>query len=75
MKKKEEILTMMDKDVEKLLTQTNQLESFQKGEICCSICHRQISIDNIGALLPIQGSDGNIKLEFICNDPDCLTSM
>lgn len=75
MKKKEEILTMMDKDVEKLLTQTNQLESFQNGEISCSKCNRQITIDNIGALLPIKGNDGNIKLEFVCNDPDCLTSM
>ena len=75
MKKKEEILTIMDKDLESLLAQTNQLEEFQNGEICCSKCHRQISIDNIGAILPIESRDESIKLELICNDPDCLTSM
>lgn len=75
MKKKEEILTMMDIDVESLLSQTNQLESFQNGEICCRNCHRQVSIDNIGVLLPVLGKDGIMQLEFICNDPDCLTSM
>jgi hypothetical protein len=74
MKKKEEIATMMDKDFESLLAQTNQLEDFQNGEIQCRICHRQIVIDNVGIVLPIQGKEGKIYLEFICNDPDCLTS-
>ena len=50
MKKKEEIATMMDKDFESLLAQTNQLEDFQNGEIQCRICHRQIVIDNVGTL-------------------------
>lgn len=71
--KKENITAMMDTEFERLLIQTNQLESFNNGEILCSRCHRQITIDNIGIMIP-QENGGEIKLEFICNSPECLTS-
>lgn len=74
MKKKEEISAIMDCDFEKLLIQTNQLDDFQNGEIKCHICKRPISIDNVGVILPTE-NEGEMKLDFICNDPDCLTSL
>lgn len=75
MKKKEVISTIMDEDFEVLLAQTNQLEDFQNGEIRCRICHKKIIVDNVGLILPITTEGGNVELEFICNDPDCLTSL
>lgn len=74
MKKKEEITTMMDSDFEKLLIQTNQLDDFNNGEIQCCKCNRKITIDNIGVILP-SDNEGKIELAFICNDPECITSI
>jgi len=74
MRKKEEITAIMDNDFEKLLSQTNQLDEFQNGEIGCRICHCQMTIDNVGIIIPVCEADGALQLEFVCNNPNCLTS-
>lgn len=74
MRKKEEITAIMDNDLEKLLVQTSQLDDFQNGEIGCCICHSQMTIDNVGIIMPVVGDDGALKLEFVCNNPNCLNS-
>ena len=72
--KKEEITALMDNDFENLLIQTKQLDEFQNGEIKCRICHCQMTFDNVGIIIPVCGPDGSPQLEFVCNNPNCLTS-
>ena len=72
--KKEEITALMDNDFENLLIQTKQLDEFQNGEIKCRICHCPMTIDNVGIIIPVADADGALRLEFVCNNPNCLTS-
>lgn len=74
MRKKEEITAIMDSDFEKLLRQTNQLVEFQNGEIKCRICHCQMTLDNVGIIVPVCEPEGTPYLEFVCNNPNCLTA-
>ncbi len=74
MNKKVVVKALMDKDLEKLLSQTNQLDEFQNGEIECRICHCQMNIDNVGVIIPVAEENKALRLEFVCNNPNCLTS-
>ena len=74
MKKKEEITALMDNDFDKLLIQTSQYDEFQNGEIECRVCRCQITYDNVGIIVPVVSNKGILQLEFVCNDPNCLTS-
>lgn len=63
---------IIDEQLEGILTKLGVWEEFCKGTIKCSRCKRVIDINNIGLFIPQRGEDGNRKLVFYCNDPDCI---
>lgn len=57
-------------DMEKYLESLGVLEDIKAGKIVCSICSKQITIDNITCIYP---EDKQIK--FCCNKSGCYESL
>jgi len=66
------IKAVLNKDLENLLIQTNQLNEFIGGEIKCIYCGASISYDNLSIIIPSVEKDSTF-LRFCCNNPDCLS--
>ena len=66
------IKAVLNKDLENLLIQTNQLNEFVGGEIKCIYCGTSISYDNLSIIIP-SVKDGSTCLRCCCNNPDCLS--
>ena len=73
MRREEIINAIMDKDLNKILIQTEQYEDFINGNLKCECCGNKITIDNISTLVPYETDEG-IKLKFYCNKIDCVNS-
>lgn len=69
---KEKMRAMADTDLEGLLVQVGDYDSFVRGELKCHVCGQVISSDNLAMVIPFKGND-ELKLRYICNNIDCVT--
>lgn len=69
-KEKKEIKAIHSKDLEELLTKTDQLDNFQNNKISCISCKTTVTKENIGRMKFVDG-----KFEFTCNNPSCSSKI
>lgn len=69
-KKNIEVNVILDQDLEMILQETNQYEDLFQGKIKCVSCKTNITMDNIGIIVPIK-IDNILKVEFYCERIDC----
>lgn len=67
MDKKIDIPAIHDKDLKKVLSDLGILEEFERGEIFCINCSKQITWGNLFALKVVDS-----KLVLFCDEPDCI---
>lgn len=66
--KKTKVLAVHENDIEMMITNLNLNEDIKNGEIKCDICGEIIDLNNIGALVKIEGT-----IKFICDKSICLS--
>ena len=59
-----------DDDLESLLTSLECYEKVKSGEYKCIVCDEAITLDNLGAIVPLGGS-----IQFTCNDNNCTKKL
>ena len=69
-KEKKEIKAIHSKDLEELLTKTDQLVDFQNNKISCISCEITVTKENIGRMKFVDG-----KFEFTCSNPSCSSKI
>ena len=64
------IKAVHDDDLKSLLSSLGYYEKVRNGECQCHFCLQTISMNNLGAILPLNG-----KIAFLCDSADCLQKM
>ena len=59
-----------DDDLSTLLTSLGLYDKVQAGNCPCHFCHQAITLENLGAIIPLNG-----EIVFSCDAPGCLNSM
>lgn len=72
--KKEELRAMMNSDLENLLIQVGDYDTFLEGKLCCSSCGTVLNADNVALVLPVQNGD-SIKLKYCCDNVECMKNF
>lgn len=73
MKTQHKVQVMMNTELARLFNQTGQYEDLINGVIKCKCCGREITLDNISTLVPME-VNGEIKIQVYCNSIDCVNS-
>ena len=73
-KNKADIKAILNVDLEKLLKQTGQYNSFIDGELNCIYCGNSITVDNLSIIIPKINDDTTV-LQFCCDKVSCLTKF
>jgi hypothetical protein len=68
-RKKTVVKLVHDDDLGPLLLSLDLLSPVENGKIECFICHKTITLDNVGGLIKITG-----QIQIICDDSDCLNN-
>lgn len=64
--KNNQMKVVHDDDLERLLKSLNVYEDVSNGKYECLFCHNKITLQNIDAIVPYEGS-----VQFTCDNPDC----
>ena len=59
-----------DDDLSSLLSSLGVYEKVHSGQCVCSFCQKTITLENLGALIPLDG-----EIVFSCDSHICLNSM
>ena len=59
-----------DDDLSSLLSSLGVYEKVHSGQCTCSFCQKIISLENLGAIIPLNG-----EIVFSCDSHSCLNSM
>lgn len=59
-----------DDDLMTLLMSLGLLDKLRDGHCSCHFCHQVITLENLGAIIPISG-----EIAFSCDAPSCLNLM
>ena len=59
-----------DDDLSTLLTSLGLYDKIQKQQCVCHFCQRIITLENLGAIIPLNG-----EISLSCDMPGCLDSM
>ena len=63
------VVAVHDMDLEKALRRLGIYERLVKGAMCCMICEESVDLENLGALMRVNG-----KIKVICDKPACLST-
>jgi len=63
------VVAVHDMDLEKALRRLGIYEKLVKGTMCCMICEDPVNLENLGALMRVNG-----KIKVICDKPACLST-
>lgn len=63
---KENINVVYEDDIEEFIANLGLLEDFEKGNISCAFCGREITKENLQCILSIEG-----EIKFCCDDLEC----
>lgn len=69
-----DIRAILNVDLEKLLKQTGQYNSFIDGDLKCIYCGNSITVDNLSIIIP-KINDDTTFLQFCCDKVSCLTKF
>lgn len=67
---KEEIHSVHDKDLEKILDGLSLLNKFKSGKLKCKFCHETVNFNNLHSFFPEAG-----RISFACDRPDCIKEL
>jgi len=67
---KQEVDSVYDKDLEKILDGLGLLNKFKSGKLKCKFCHDTISLNNLHSFFPEAG-----KIRFICDKSNCVKEL
>jgi hypothetical protein len=67
-KNKQNLNTVHEMDLQRLLGSLGISDDFQNGKILCKFCKKTITKDNIYSLFRESGS-----ISFVCDEPSCIT--
>lgn len=67
MRKRASIKAVWDSDLVSLLQSAGILDRLLDGDVRCVVCHKEVDLDNLGALL----SDGH-EIMVSCDDTQCV---
>lgn len=59
-----------DDDLVTLLKSLGVYEKFSEGQFICRFCQKPITVENLGAIIPVDG-----KIAFSCDAPKCIDQM
>lgn len=59
-----------DDDLTALLSSLGVFEKIRDGQCSCSFCQKRITVENLGAIIPVNG-----EIAFSCDSHVCLNSM
>lgn len=63
-----DVVAVHDIDLEKALRKLGIYEKLVEGSINCMICEERVDLDNLGALMRVNG-----KVKVICDRPACVS--
>lgn len=64
-----DVVAVHDVDLEKALRKLGIYEKLVKGAMYCMICEESVNLENLGALMRVNG-----KIKVICDKPACLST-
>ena len=70
MTKTETISAIHDDDFRDYLKTLGVLRGVEKGELTCSFCSQQLTLENIAALYPRRGT-----VRAVCDRPECVKRL
>jgi len=63
------VVAVHDMGLEKALRRLGIYERLVKGAMCCMICEDSVDLENLGALMRVNG-----KIKVICDRSACLSA-
>lgn len=66
---------IIDEQLEEVLIKLDVWEEINSGKIHCIHCQKVVGVENIGAFIPRRNDDGTRRIEFYCNEPDCINAL
>jgi hypothetical protein len=66
----EKIKAVFDEEIEEVLRKIGKLDDIKNGEVLCSECGIQVSVESIQIILPL----GDGTWDFVCNGIECVRS-
>ena len=70
-RKRQPLKAVHDQDLEDLLASLNLLEDIKDGKRRCDICGAPLTLDNLGAIFPLEGS----RIGLACDEPTCIKQV
>lgn len=63
-----DVIAVHDVDLKEALFKLGIYEEIYKGKVSCMICEETVNLDNLGALMRVNG-----KVKAICDKPSCFS--
>lgn len=66
----EHMKAVYDDDLATLLQSLRVYDDICDGKVLCEYCQQQVTLENLGAIIPIDG-----RIAFSCDKAGCLNSL
>jgi hypothetical protein len=66
---------IIDEQLEEVLTKLDVWNEIILGKTHCAHCQKALGVENIGAFIPRRNDDGTRRVDFYCNEPECISAL